>query len=112
MYTIPKLKLSVVKDGPGFPSDTVTGSEIAERILRGTAYDDGTVVDAKLVFGAALTIPGCCSLILAHSLSPSQADIDLTGKLTKAGELLDIKILDHLILSEDRYISFAELGLI
>ena len=148
MYSIPKLKLSVVNDGPRFQSDTITQSAIAEEILRELAYNDGTielyesfftlvlnrankvlgcikisqggtagtVVDAKILFAAALAVPGCSALILAHNhpsgnLKPSQADIDLTRKLKKAGELLDIVVLDHLILSATSYRSLADEGL-
>ncbi len=77
----------------------------------------GTVVDAKLVFAAALK-GRAASIVLAHNhpsgnLKPSQADIDLTRKLCKAGELLDILVVDHLILSpEGGYYSFADEGLI
>lgn len=73
----------------------------------------GTVVDAKLVFTAALKA-NASSIILAHNhpsgnLQPSQQDIDLTYKLKKCGEVLDITIFDHLILTpEDGYYSFAD----
>ncbi len=75
----------------------------------------GTVVDAKIVFTAALKAR-CSSIILAHnhpstSLYPSQADKNLTQKLVEAGKVLDILILDHLILSpEGGYYSFADEG--
>lgn len=76
----------------------------------------GTVVDAKLVFAAALKARAS-SIILAHNhpsqnLRPSQADISLTEKLKKAGELLDIFVLDHLVITSDNgYYSFADEGL-
>lgn len=77
----------------------------------------GTVVDAKLVFAAALKARAS-SIILAHNhpsgnLRPSHADISLTEKLKKAGELLDIFVLDHLVItSGNGYYSFADEGLI
>lgn len=77
----------------------------------------GTVVDAKLVFAAALK-GNATSIILAHNhpsgnRQPSQQDIDLTKKLVRAGEVLDIKVLDHLILTpEDGYFSFADESMI
>jgi DNA repair protein RadC len=80
--------------------------------LGGTA---GTVVDAKIVFKKA--IQGQASgIILVHnhpsgSLVPSQADISITKKLKVAGETLDIAVLDHLIISEKGYYSFADEGL-
>ncbi len=72
----------------------------------------GTMVDARLVYKEALQI-GAVGLILAHnhpsgSLKPSQADILLTKKLKIAGESLDIKVLDHLIVTEKAYFSFAD----
>ena len=73
----------------------------------------GTVVDLKIVFAAAIK-SRASSIILAHchpsgNLSPSQADIDLTKKFEQAGEILDIQVLDHLILSPDGdFYSFAD----
>ena len=74
----------------------------------------GTVVDAKLVYAAAVKALAC-SIILAHNhpsgnLRPSQADIDLTHKLTEAGKVLDIAVIDHIILGQDSYYSFADEG--
>lgn len=76
----------------------------------------GTVVDAKIVFRKALE-ERATSIILCHNhpsgnLRPSQADIDLTKKLKNAGQNLDIKVLDHLIISEIGYFSFADEGLL
>jgi DNA repair protein RadC len=77
----------------------------------------GTVVDAKVIFAAALKGRASC-LILSHNhpsgnLHPSQADIDLTKKLMKAGEILEIPVLDHIILSpEGGYYSFSDEGII
>jgi len=75
----------------------------------------GTVVDAKIVFRKAIE-GHASSLILCHNhpsgnLKPSKADIQLTQKLKKAGEQLDILVLDHLIVSEEGYYSFADEGL-
>ncbi len=74
----------------------------------------GTVVDAKLVFGRALELKAS-SIILAHNhpstnLQPSQADIELTKKLYQAGKQLDLPLLDHLIITEQGYYSFADEG--
>ncbi|MVN22981.1 JAB domain-containing protein [Mucilaginibacter arboris] len=76
----------------------------------------GTVCDPKVVFQAALKA-NASSIILAHNhpsgnLKPSDADLKLTEKLKKGGLLLDIAILDHLILTEEAYLSFADEGLI
>ncbi len=75
-----------------------------------------TIVDAKQVYIAALKA-NASSIIIAHnhpsgSLSPSSADIQLTNKISKAGEFLDIKMLDHLIVTDKGYYSFADNNLI
>ena len=77
----------------------------------------GTVVDAKILFATALRARAS-QLILAHNhpsgnLRPSDADKVLTRKLCKAGQVLELPILDHLILSpEGGFFSFADNGLI
>lgn len=72
----------------------------------------GTVADPKVIFAAALKA-GASSLILTHNqpsgnLKPSQADISLTHKIISAGAFLDISVLDHLILTTEGYMSFAD----
>jgi DNA repair protein RadC len=76
----------------------------------------GTVVDPKLIFSVALK-GLACSLVLAHNhpsgnLQPSSQDIALTQKLKQAGEILEIPILDHLILSTEGYYSFGDEGIL
>jgi DNA repair protein RadC len=73
-----------------------------------------TVVDPKRVFKAALE-HNTSSLVLCHNhpsgnLNPSQADIKLTQKLIQASQTLDIQILDHIIVSNTGYFSFADEG--
>ncbi|MGO4912246.1 RadC family protein [Leeuwenhoekiella sp. W20_SRS_FM14] len=76
----------------------------------------GTLVDVRLVFKKALET-GAVSIILAHNhpsgaLKPSQADKNITEKLKNASQSLDIKVLDHLIITEKAYFSFADEGLL
>ena len=76
----------------------------------------GTVADPKLVFIAALK-SNSCNIILSHNhpsgnLKPSKADEDLTNKIKQAGILLDIKVLDHIIVTSEGYYSFADEGLL
>lgn len=76
----------------------------------------GTLVDARLVFKRALEL-SATSLILCHNhpsgtLKPSASDISLTNKIKKGGEVLDIKILDHIIVTENSYFSFADEGIL
>ena len=72
----------------------------------------GTLVDVRLVLKSALEF-GATGLILAHNhpsgaLKPSEADKQITNKLKVAAESLDLKVLDHLIVTEKAYFSFAD----
>jgi DNA repair protein RadC len=72
----------------------------------------GTLVDVRLVLKNALEV-GATGLILVHNhpsgtLKPSEADKQITRKLKQAGESLDIKVLDHVIVTEKAYFSFAD----
>lgn len=74
----------------------------------------GTVVDAKIIFRKALEMLAS-GIILCHNhpsgnLNPSHADLEITKKLKRAGETLEINILDHLIIAENGYFSFADEG--
>ncbi len=76
----------------------------------------GTVVDIRLILGVALK-SSACAIIISHNhpsgnLNPSEADLELTQRLTKAAQIMDIKLLDHLILSPTAgsYYSFADSG--
>ncbi len=76
----------------------------------------GTVADPRVILRKALE-ENAVSLILCHnhpsgSLKPSRADEDLTGKIKQAALYLDIKVIDHIIVSNEGYFSFADAGLI
>ncbi|WKL46063.1 DNA repair protein RadC [Flavobacterium pectinovorum] len=75
----------------------------------------GTIVDVRLVFKLALE-SGATGLILCHNhpsgnLNPSDADKEITMKLKLAGDSLDVKVLDHLIITETKYYSFVDEGI-
>jgi DNA repair protein RadC len=76
-----------------------------------------TCVDIRILFAIVLKSLST-SIILAHNhpsgnLNPSEADKKLTEKVIKAGNLFDIKTLDHIILSpENKYFSFADQNLL
>nr|WP_315223659.1 DNA repair protein RadC [uncultured Flavobacterium sp.] len=75
----------------------------------------GTIVDVRLVFKLALET-GATGLILCHNhpsgfLKPSEADIKITKTLKLAGDSLDVKVLDHLIITETKYYSFVDEGI-
>lgn len=75
----------------------------------------GTVVDVRLIFKMALE-QNATSLILTHNhpsgkLEASNADKEITQKLKLAGEQLEIRVLDHIIITEKGYLSFQDEGI-
>lgn len=76
----------------------------------------GTTVDVRLVFKLALEI-GATGLIMCHNhpsgnLQPSDADKRITKRIKLAGDSLDVKVLDHLIITETKYYSFVDQGIL
>ncbi len=76
----------------------------------------GTVADPRIILKKALE-EDATSLVLSHnhpsgSLQPSRADEELTKKIIEAAKYFDIKIIDHIIVSEEGYFSFADEGLL
>ncbi len=76
----------------------------------------GTLVDSKILFKYALENLAS-SIVLCHNhpsgnTKPSEADLQLTRKLTDAAKLLDILIIDHVIIGDKTYFSFADEGLL
>lgn len=74
----------------------------------------GTVADVKIIFKKALELLAS-GVILAHnhpsgSLLPSKPDMDLTRKMKQAGDLLEVQVIDHLIITDGGYYSFADEG--
>ena len=74
----------------------------------------GTIADPKQVFSVAL-ITNSTYVILAHnhpsgSVTPSNADLILTARMKAAGDVLDLKVLDHMIVTTEGYYSFATEG--
>lgn len=75
----------------------------------------GTVVDTRLLLQAAI-LSNASSIIICHNhpsgnLNPSEADRKVTKKVKEAALLFDIMLLDHIILTEDDYFSFADSGM-
>lgn len=76
----------------------------------------GTIVDTRIIFKTALEY-NAISLILTHNhpsgkLLASDSDKDITRKLQLAGKQMDIMILDHVIITESNYYSFADEGIL
>jgi DNA repair protein RadC len=90
----------------------------SNQVLRVATISDGgisgTVVDPKRVFKLAFEA-NATSIILGHNhpsgnVAPSQQDIKLTEKLKSGASYLDIAILDHVIVGDEKYFSFADEG--
>ncbi len=109
-----------------FDADTILWTEESAMIILNRANEiigyskissggtAGTVVDAKVIFTKAL-LAGGHSIILAHNHpsgnpQPSEQDIKLTKQLIKAGEVLEIRVLDHIIVTDKGYTSMADEG--
>jgi DNA repair protein RadC len=76
----------------------------------------GTVADPRMIFKAALD-QKALSIILCHNhpsgnTQPSTADIQLTKNIVEAGKVLEISVLDHVIITQNGYYSFADEGVI
>lgn len=90
----------------------------ANKIIQFEIISEGgftaTIVDPRVIFKSAFA-HNATAIILAHnhpsgSLKPSIADMQLTEKIKSAGALLEIRVLDHIIVSENGYYSFADEG--
>lgn len=76
----------------------------------------GTVADPRVILKKALE-HNAVSIVLCHNhpsgnLKPSQADTQLTQKISQAASFLDIQLLDHIIVSDEGYYSFADEGIL
>jgi DNA repair protein RadC len=109
-----------------FNADTILWTEESAMIILNRANEvigyskissggtASTVVDAKVIFTTAL-LKCAHSIILAHNhpsgqLRPSEQDIELTRDLVKGGNVLGIRVFDHLILTDKGYLSMADEG--
>ena len=75
-----------------------------------------SIVHPRSVFQTAL-ISNAAAILLIHQHptgdpTPSSEDISITRRLSEAGELMGIKVLDHIIVGEGEYLSFVERGLL
>ena len=91
-------------------------NKVIEQLQLSKGGITGTLVDVRITLRKALEV-GATSIILAHNhpsgtLKPSEADKQLTQKLKTAAQSLDIKVLDHLIVTEKSYFSFADEGVL
>ena len=76
----------------------------------------GTIIDVRLILKRALE-KLASSIILCHNhpsgtLMTSDADRNITSKIIKAAQIMDITVLDHIIIGHNKYLSFADEGLL
>ena len=92
----------------------------ANQILGYTLISEGgiteTCADVRLIMQAAL-LTNSIALILAHNhpsgnLKPSRQDMEITKQVRDAALLMRIKVLDHIILTDTKYYSFADEGML
>lgn len=91
----------------------------ANRLIRKECISEGgisgTVVDPKKIFKIALDYHAT-GIILGHNhpsgnTKPSESDIRITNKIVEAGKLLEVSVLDHIIVSDSEFFSFADQGM-
>ena len=90
-------------------------NKIIDKIKISSGGVSGTVVDPKMLFRTAI-MNLASSIILCHNhpsgnKKPSEADIKLTKQLKEAGKFLEIPILDHIIITDQDFFSFADEGM-
>jgi len=77
---------------------------------------NGTVTDVRIILQYAIKA-NSSGIILCHNhpsgnINPSESDTKITQKIGESGNLMDIQLLDHLIITADEYYSFADNGFI
>lgn len=85
----------------------------ARTISYGGAH--GIIVDVKTVYSTAVLLPNVSAVVLAHNhpsgnCVPSNEDNTLTQRMVQAGMILDIKVIDHVILTDTNYYSYSDEG--
>jgi DNA repair protein RadC len=92
------------------------GNRIMGTEVMSTGGIQGTVVDPRIILKRAIE-EKASSLVLSHNhpsgnLKPSAADLELTEKLKQGAKLIDVKVLDHIIVSDEGYYSFLDEGIL
>lgn len=91
-------------------------NRIIDKIKISQGGISGTIIDPRIILKNAVDRLAS-TIILCHNhpsgnLKPSDADIRITTKLKESSQLMDINLIDHIIVTEDSYFSFADEGLI
>lgn len=92
------------------------GNKIIDTFMVSQGGISGTVIDVRLILKKALE-KLASSLILCHNhpsgtMQASEADLKITSKIKNAAEIMDITVLDHLIIGQNAYFSFADEGIL
>lgn len=92
------------------------GNRIIDYKIISSGGISGTVVDSRIILKTALEL-GATAIILCHNhpsgnLKPSNADTSITQKIKAAALLMDIKLMDHIIVSNEGFYSFADDGIL
>lgn len=92
------------------------GNKIIDTFMVSQGGISGTVIDVRLILKKALE-KMASSLILCHNhpsgtMQASEADLKITSKIKNAAEIMDITVLDHLIIGQNAYFSFADEGIL
>ncbi len=92
------------------------GNKIKDHFMISRGGISGTVIDVRIILKNALD-KAAVSLILCHNhpsgtMEASDADLKITRKIKQAAEVMDISVLDHIIIGQNRYLSLADEGLL
>ncbi len=91
-------------------------NKVIDKFMASKGGITGTVIDVRSIMKVAVE-KVATSMVLCHNhpsgnLSPSDADLQITRKLKDAGKIMDIQVLDHLIITQNGYFSFADNGVL
>ena len=91
-------------------------NKVIDKFMASKGGITGTVIDVRNIMKTAVEKVST-SMILCHNhpsgnLTPSDADLQITRKLKDAGKIMDIQVLDHLIITQQGYFSFADNGIL
>lgn len=92
------------------------GNKILDTFLVSKGGISGTVIDVRIILKPAIE-KLASAILLCHNhpsgtLQASDADLKITRKISDAAKLVDISVLDHIIIGQNRYLSFADEGIL
>jgi DNA repair protein RadC len=92
------------------------GNKIKDHFRISQGGISGTVIDVRMILKAAIE-KQASSIILCHNhpsgtMQASDADLKITRKISEAAKLMDFSVLDHIIIGNNKYLSFADEGIL